>query len=230
MTAAETQPNPLLTLRRAYSDRARNKRAQMFRSFFPDLRGEAVLDLGGGKGEHIARVLPGHANITIADYDETHLEIARTKFGYRCVRMDGAERLQFDDGAFDIVYCNSVIEHVTGPRDIVLNIREKSRFEAMGWEHQQRFAAEIRRIAKSYFVQTPYKWFPIESHTITPSFVQWLPRPAQLACYRAVPKKRTTPDFRLLTISEMRRLFPDADIVFERSLGMVKSIIAVKRG
>jgi hypothetical protein len=36
------------------------------------------------------------------------------------------------------------------------------------------------------------------------------------------------PDFRLLTIREMRALFPDAEIVLERHCGFVKSIVAIK--
>jgi hypothetical protein len=40
--------------------------------------------------------------------------------------------------------------------------------------------------------------------------------------------KSVQPDFRLLTIKEMRALFPDAEIVLERYCGFVKSIVAVK--
>jgi len=40
--------------------------------------------------------------------------------------------------------------------------------------------------------------------------------------------KSVQPDFRLLTIKEMRVLFPDAEIVLERYCGFVKSIVAIK--
>jgi hypothetical protein len=40
--------------------------------------------------------------------------------------------------------------------------------------------------------------------------------------------KPVYPDFRLLTIKEMRALFPDAKIVLERYCGFVKSIVAIR--
>ena len=40
--------------------------------------------------------------------------------------------------------------------------------------------------------------------------------------------KQVQADFRLLTIKEMRALFPDAEIVLERYCGFVKSIVAIK--
>ena len=221
--------NPLLALRSSYSQKSRAKRAKIFNALFPDLANETVIDLGGGKGEHIAKVLPGYQNITIADFNEMHLAMARENFGYKTMRLDGSQDLPFGDKAFDVVYCNSVIEHVTGPKDEMVEMTDTKRFADISKAHQKKFASEIRRIGKGYFVQTPYKWFPVESHTITPSLVQLLPRKAQLQCYKMVPKKRTTPDFYLLTKKDMRELFPDADFVYEKSFGMLKSIIAVKR-
>ena len=75
--------------------------------------------------------------------------------------------------------------------------------------------------AKTYFVQTPNKWFPIESHTWLP-FVGFVPRAAQLATIAVSNRfwiKRTSPDWHLLTAREMRTLFPDAEIRRERFLG-----------
>lgn len=228
MTKSQKSYNPLIVARRAYSQKCRAQRAKMFRKIFPNIANRHILDLGGGKGEHISMVVPNHKSVTVADYDIKHLGIAHERFGFNTLVLDGSQRLPINDNQYDIVYCNSVIEHVTGPKDEVVNIKSKRTFEALAREHQKQFASEIRRIGKGYFVQTPNKWFLIESHTITPSFVQLLPRSLQLIAYRLIPKKKTLPDFNLLTVSDMKALFPDADIVYEKSMGMIKSIIAVK--
>ena len=74
------------------------------------------------------------------------------------VRADATERLPFADGEFDLAYCSSVIEHV--PR-----------------ERRAAFAAELRRVARGWYVQTPARSFPIEPHSLLPG-AHWLPRGA----------------------------------------------------
>ncbi len=132
--------------------------------------------------------------------------------------------LPFPDGAFDLVFSNSVIEHVGGP------------------ESQEKFAREVARVGRAYWVQTPDRHFPVEQHLLTP-VVHWLPRAWQRAI---VPRcnvwsaiSRVTPDRRrfyiqhyladvhLLTARDLRRLFPRARIIRERFLGISKSLIAV---
>jgi len=58
------------------------------------------------------------------------------------------------DGEFDLVFSNSVIEHVGD------------------FERMRQFVHEARRVAKSYWIQTPSKWFPIEPHCGMPFW--WL--------------------------------------------------------
>lgn len=81
---------------------------------------------------------------------------------------DGPENISFTEGdgtatgyrdhEFDIVFSNSVIEHL-GTID----------------EQQQKMACEIRRVGRAYWDQTPARWFPFDGHLIAP-FVHWLPR------------------------------------------------------
>lgn len=132
---------------------------------------------------------------------------------------DGAT-LPFADQSFAIVYSNSVIEHLGT------------------WQRQQQFAAECRRVGRSYYVQTPDRRFPFEPHLLTP-FIHWLPRSWQRPLLRvatvwgwinrptAAEADALWHELRLLDAAEMRRLFPEADLWRERLGGLPKSLIAV---
>ena len=140
--------------------------------------------------------------------------------GSRVVLASGLA-LPFRDGAFDVCFSNSVIEHVGDARA------------------RADFAREVCRVAKRYWVQTPNRRFPLETHFVC-LFLHWLPfqitrrlirhfslwgwltKPSQVDVDRAL---RT---LTLLDEREMRELFPDARIVKERFLGMSKSLIAVR--
>jgi hypothetical protein len=135
------------------------------------------------------------------------------------VVADGTH-LPFPDKSFDVVFSNSVIEHLGT------------------WDMQFRMACEIRRLASRYFVQTPDRRFPVECHFVAP-FVHWFPivlqrrllknftifgwitRPTQAQCDQMLA------EIRLLNHLEMRKLFPGAKIVSERLCGIPKSLIAV---
>jgi len=133
--------------------------------------------------------------------------------------------LPFRDGAFDIVFSNSVIEHVGGP------------------ERQRQFAREIARVGKAYWVQTPNRWFPVEPHLLTP-FLHWAPSGLRAAIARrfTVWEWITRPtsdrrefyiehflrDVRLLGPAEIKRLFPGGQLIRERLLGLTKSLVAAR--
>jgi SAM-dependent methyltransferase len=139
------------------------------------------------------------------------------------VAGDGC-RLPFRDGAFDLVFSNSVIEHVGSPA------------------RQEQFAREVARVGRAWWVETPSRWFPVEQHLLTP-FIHWLPRPWQRALVPhlnlwrwlvpVTPDRRRfyiehyIADVRLLGAKDVRRLFPGARVVRERFCGITKSLIAV---
>ena len=137
------------------------------------------------------------------------------------MRGDGRQ-LDYRPSAFDIVFSNSVAEHLGT------------------WADQQRFAAEIRRVGKAYWVQTPNRWFPFDPHLLA-LFVHYLPKAIQqhLLRYGTIwglvirPTRAQVAGFlaevRLLTEREMRALFPDAQILVERFCGLNKSFIAVRQ-
>jgi hypothetical protein len=127
------------------------------------------------------------------------------------------------DKSYDIGFSNSVIEHVGS------------------WEQQRQFASEIRRVAKSLWVQTPAYECPIEPHYMTP-LIHYFPRSFQRKILRWGTLwgwiERPTQDqvefmvetTRLLRKPEMRQLFPDCEIVTERMLWIIpKSYIAIRQ-
>lgn len=71
-----------------------------------------------------------------------------------------AANLPFADRSLDIIYCNSILEHV-GDRQV-----------------QHQVFVEIERVGCKFFVQTPNRHFPIEAHHLLP-FFQYLPRSVQ---------------------------------------------------
>ncbi|MBA3986571.1 MAG: methyltransferase domain-containing protein [Flavobacteriales bacterium] len=193
-----------------------------------------MLDLGGGNGKYINSILPKNQdfNVTISDILIDDLKYAEDNFKYKTTRLIEDKKLPFEDTAFDIVFCNSVIEHVTIPKNDIWILKSTKKFQHLSFKRQQEFAEEIKRIGKSYFVQTPYKYFLIESHSWLPGFIVLLPRPLQIKTIKFFNKfwpKKTSPDWNLLTFKQMQQLFPEALIYREKILGFTKSLIAIKK-
>ncbi len=96
--------------------------------------------------------------------------------------------LPFDDGAFDVVFSNAVIEHVGGR------------------ERQRQFVSEALRVGRRVFVTTPNRRFPVEVHTRLP-VIHWLPDGLSDPVYRALGKGEAT-ELDLLTRRSFAALFP----------------------
>ncbi len=180
---------------------------------------------------HIQLLFPGHRSVVVADLDPRDLARARSEFYYETVDIDAQHTLPFEDDAFDFVFCSSVIEHTTGPKPEMEEMTDDARFKRIAWEYQQKLAREIRRVGKSYWVQTPNKYFVVESHSWLPGAVAFLPRRVLIPLLKVFARfwpKATLPDWNLLSGGDMRVLFPDAEIIREKSCGMSKSIVAFK--
>jgi SAM-dependent methyltransferase len=121
------------------------------------------------------------------------------------VRADAAAGLPFADREFDLVYCSSVIEHV--PR-----------------ERRAAFAAELRRVARGWFVQTPAWSFPIEPHALLPG-VHWLPPAARRRVW-GLGAAGEWEEIELLRRGELEALFGPA--LPERFGPLVKSWVSVR--
>ena len=232
MGAREHAAGMLTRLAGVYSSKARAKRARVFHEHMPLTEDDKVLDLGSHDGTHIAELIPQRANVYIADIDPALVEIGRQRYGFTPVVVPEDGHLPFDDGFFDCVFCSSVIEHATVDKDSLRSFETTADFKRAALERQRQLAREIARIGKRYFVQTPNRYFVIESHTWLPLPIVFLPRRLQIKLIDSLNRfwpKTTQPDFNLLTPRQMAELFPGAEIVREKSLGMTKSIMAIRR-
>lgn len=219
----------------AIHHRFHDARADLFVSTMKPRPGDTLLDLGGSTGAFAASICRRVAmRVTVADLDTSHRPDVEA-CGFCHVALSDSGPLPFARREFDFVLSNSVLEHVTLPKS---RCHTSARVSAREWREesersQQRFAAEIRRVGASYFVQTPHKHFPIDPHVYLP-FVQYLPH--NLVC-RIVPLTDRywvndcggTVDWQLLTTRRMSRLFPDGKVIVERFIGLPKSIIAFRR-
>ena len=123
------------------------------------------------------------------------------------VLADATERLPFDDGAFDLAYARAS-SSTSSPAD------------------RRAFAAEIRRVARGWFVQTPAWSFPIEPHALLP-IAHWLPPPLRRPLLAPGRRRGAGRTSRLLRRAELVALFGEP-ILAERMGGLVKSWIALR--
>lgn len=134
-----------------------------------------------------------------------------------------ARHLDLPDSSYDIVFSNSVIEHVGSFAD------------------QRDFAEEARRVGGALWVQTPAWECPVEPHFLG-LFIHWLPRAWHARAARwfsvrglsgasdARDLKLIAGTTRLLSKNEMRRLFPDCEIWTERMFLLIpKSHVAIRK-
>ena len=226
--------NAIIRVFRRSSARARERRAALFRGAFPLDGNTRILDLGSESGTNIRLVLSGTLvtpqNTYIADIDQQLVARGAQQFGFQPVVVGENGRLPFPDGYFDIVYCSSVIEHVTLPKNEVWSTKSGKEFRERSLAHQAAFAREIQRVGRQFFVQTPYRWFVIEAHSWLP-FVGWLPRELVVPILKFSRKfwpKWTAPDWHLLNKRQLAGMFEGAEIRDEKWCGLTKSIMAVK--
>jgi hypothetical protein len=197
------------------SAKARDRRWGVFAEAFPEVGEMTVLDIGGDvRAWRLAPVRPKHLVLLNIFEQEVEEDWITALVGDAC-------EPPADLPDADMVYSNSVIEHVGG--------------------HFRRvqFAATVHRCDR-YWVQTPSRSFPIEPHFMFPG-LQHLPRGAQAWAVTKWPvgnyagvKDRDEAlsrllDIELLSADEMRFYFPDSELYRERFAGLTKSFVAIKR-
>lgn len=119
---------------------------------------------------------------------------------------DARDLSHIPDQSFDLVVCNSVIEHVGT------------------WLDMRAAANEARRVGRKGWIQVPAFAFPLEQHFLLP-FLHWFSEPIQVRVLQILHKSFSRQSLdeqymnvfytRPLTRSQLANLFPEAEIRVE---------------
>jgi hypothetical protein len=175
-----------------------------------------ILDIGGTQEYWVNMGLDDKdIKITLLNLSEQET----TSPNFCSVVGDATDMSNYADKSFDVVFSNSVIEHLFTEHN------------------QKKMAAEVRRVGRYHFIQTPNYFFPLEPHFLFPGF-HFLPKTARVLLVNKfnlghMPRKENieearlkVEEIRLLSVKEMKDLFPQSFIWKERFGGLVKSIVA----
>lgn len=200
----------------------RRRRMKSFVRILKIKPGTRVLDLGGSPQiwEHVSvpleitllnlpgAIKPGELKI----FESPGLRHHR----FHVIEGDACHVEQFGDHLFDLVFSNSVIEHVGPPAK------------------QEAFAHEVLRLGRSHWVQTPSKWFPIEAHSGLP-FYWFYPKWLQAAVMRRWRRRLPAwwADYigttTVLSRRRMAELFPNSQTRIDYFFGLPKSYVSHSR-
>lgn len=200
----------------SFTHRFRQRRNEEFLRRFPDLADMRVLDLGGTAiSWRVLGMRPSHVTIVNLGHAEGPPE--------PWMKLVSADACQGGFGKYDLVFSNSLMEHLGGHA------------------RRQQFADVVQESAPAWWVQTPYRYFPIEPHWVFPGF-QFLPfRARVMVCQHwntihCAPEKdraeaaAVVASIELISTTEMRAYFPTSKIWYERLAGVPKSLVAIKSG
>lgn len=201
----------------------RKKRGLMMARLFPSIENYYICDVGGSihfwEKINIA-VRP--ENIKIYNISDSETEaISRRASETMKVHIYDGNMIPEPDNTFDLVVCNSVIEHV--PK-----------------ENREQLVRELMRIGKQLYLQTPAYEFVIEPHFVMP-FIHWFPRRvgyflALVSPWRIMsrPSNNTIDEYfwgtQLLTKKDIDQLFPGCVVHREKVCGITKSYMVVSNG
>ena len=200
------------------SYRLRKKRFEFFSEFCSKLKKPVkILDLGGSDYHWRNSRFRDNMNfhITIVNTEQQNIKDLRN---LSFIKKDIRDLNYFDDKEFDLVYSNSLFEHINS------------------FDEQKKLAWEIRRIGIHYFIQTPNFYFPIEPHFLFP-FFQFLPESMKtmlimkfnLGWYKKqkddIKARELACSVRLLKKGELKQIFPGGKIYSEKYFLLNKSFI-----
>ena len=207
----------------------RGRRLRLFNQFMSGVTGPVrLLDLGGTVRfwEDWGLAEQPMLDVTLVnnhDLDKKHEDDPITLPNIRRLRADVLTLTAADFSQYDVIFSNSLIEHLPG-RHL-----------------QQQLAQAIIDSGRPDFLQTPNKRSPVDPHFPRPyvPFFAAYPRAlqARLLTWSALGSGSAAPSYEAalarlsnyypMTVRDVRRMFPRAQVVVERPLGVPMSIIAM---
>lgn len=192
----------------------RQQRNEEFKRRFPSLTDMRVLDLGGTAiSWRVSGLRPRSVTLVNFDHsedpDEPWMELLRT------------DACAGGFGKYDLVFSNSLMEHLGGHT------------------RRRQFADVVQESASAWWIQTPYRYFPIEPHWLFPCF-QFLPFRVRViisqhwnagnvpALKNITEAAELVASTELISVTEIRAYFPASEIWFERVAGIPKSLVSIK--
>jgi hypothetical protein len=198
----------------SFTHRFRQNRNEEFKRRFPNLADMRVLDLGGtAVSWRVLDLRPGRVTIVNLGHADGPYE--------PWMDVVHADACTGGFGKYDLVFSNSLLEHLGGHA------------------RRRQFVDVVQESASSWWIQTPYRYFPIEPHWLFPGF-QFLPfRARLLVCqhwstlHEPARKDRAeaaelVASTELISATEMRAYFPEGEIWYDRVAGLPKSLVAIK--
>jgi SAM-dependent methyltransferase len=192
-----------------FSTAMRKRRMALFESLMKPTSGMKILDLGGQP--KIWDSIKAPLNITCLNLPGIATTEHSSHHNIAYVEGDACDMPYFKMGDFDLVFSNSVIEHVGD------------------YEKQLQFTREIRRLSDTFWVQTPFKYFPIEAHCGMPF---WWFYPQGVRTFFLRRWKKILPGWgemvettSVISPEELRTFLPTCEIRYEW-LVVPKSLIA----
>lgn len=194
----------------------RKKRFDLLLKLINSYGRKKILDIGGFDNSLVFFDLKFAENNDITILNIENIKIANNNIYF--IQGDATDPHLFLSNSFDIIHCNSVIEHLKT------------------YSLQTILAQNIQKWGKYYFVQTPNYYFPVEPHFLTP-FFQFLP--IHIRSYlltklnlghftkeKDIERARNiVSSIRLMNYKELKYLFPNAKIIKEKFLFFTKSFI-----
>lgn len=202
--------NVFYKILKPFSARTRRKRMENFCRIMKIDEDVRIIDLGGQP--EIWDAVDAKINIVILNLPGIAEMNHSSHHNIKYVEGDACNVVGMENRSFDIVFSNSVIEHVGDAA------------------HRSDFAREVRRLGQAYWVQTPCKYFPIEAHNGMPF---WWFYPASVKRFFVERWRKKLPAWTemiegtdIVSKSELKSLFPEASILVERVFGLPKSYVA----